>query len=175
MAEQEVMKREVRTLHEMMEERRIEREGAETTHLVHQHTHAVESEEPRGGFDSEEDDEDREPSDDDSDDDTHSISTVMPHELERVEEEDEDQLAEEERRVREDHLLEGGKHEEEDLLESEEERERRREDLGLGRPRTPEPSCMGLDYSSLLNSVPRRAITPPLSQQMSTSEDVYDR
>jgi hypothetical protein len=99
----------------------------------------------------------------------------MPHELERVEEEDEDQLAEEERRVREDHLLEGGKHEEEDLLESEEERERRREDLGLGRPRTPEPSCMGLDYSSLLNSVPRRAITPPLSQQMSTSEDVYDR
>ena len=176
LAEQEAMKREVRTLREMMEERRIEREGAETAHLVHQHTHAVESEEPRGGFDMEEDDEDREASDEDSDDDTHSISTVMPHELERVEEEDEDQLAEEERRGREDHLLEGNKQEEEDLLESEEEeRERRREDLGLGRPRTPEPSRMGLDYSSLLSSVPRRAITPPLSQQVSSSEDVYDQ
>ena len=173
LAEQEAMKREVRTLREMMEERRIERDGAETAHLVHQHTHAVESEEPRGGFDMEEDDDDR---DDDSDDDTHSISTVVPHELERVEEEDEDQLAEEERREREDHPLEGEKQEEEDLLESEEEeRERRREDLVLGRPRTPEPSRMGLDYSSLLSSVPRRVITPPLSQQMSSSEDVYDQ
>jgi hypothetical protein len=176
LAEQEAMKREVRTLREMMEERRIEREGTETAHLVHQHTHAVESEEPRGGFDMEEDDEDRETSDDESDDDTQSISTVVPHELERVEEEDEDQLAEEERRGREDHLLEGEKQEEEDLLElEEEERERRREDLGFGRPRTPEPSRMGLDYSSLLSSVPRRAITPPLSQQMSSSEDVYDQ
>ena len=176
LAEQEAMKREVRTLREMMEEKRIEREGAETAHLVHQHTHAVESEEPSGGFDMEEDDDDRDISDDDSDDDTHSISTVVPHELERVEEEDEDQLAEEERRGRDDHLLEGEKQEEEDLLESEEEeRERRREDLGLGRPRTPEPSRMGLDYSSLLSSVPRRVISPPLSQQMTSSEDVYDQ
>ena len=177
LAEQEVMKREVRTLREMMEERRIERDGVETAHLVHQHTHSVETEEPRGGFDLEEDEEDREIIDDDSDDDAHSItSTVVPHELERVEEEDEDQLAEEERRGREDLVLEGEKQEEEDLLESEEEeRERRREDLGLGRPRTPEPSRMGLDYSSLLSSVPRRAITPPLSQQVASSEDVYDQ
>ena len=176
LAEQEVMKREVRTLREMMEERRIEREGTETAHLVHQHTHSVESEEPRGGFDMEEDDDDRDISDDDSDDDAHSISTVVPHELERVEEEDEDQLAEEERRGREDQLLESEKQEEEDLLESEEEeRERRRDEFGLGRARTPEPSRMGLDYSSLLNSVPRRAITPPLSQQMSSSEDMYDQ
>ena len=40
-----------------------------------------------------EEDEDREASNHDSDDDTQSISTVVPHELERVEEEDEDQLA----------------------------------------------------------------------------------
>ena len=33
----------------------------------------------------EEDEEDREITDEDSDDDAHSISTVMPHELERVE------------------------------------------------------------------------------------------
>ena len=173
LAEQEVMKREVRTLREMMEERRHERENAETALLVHQHMHAHESEEPRGGFDMEEDD-DRETSDDD-DDDVHSISTAVPHELERVEEEDEDQMAEEERRGREDKLLEGEKQEEEDLLDSEEEeRERRREDLGLGRPRTPEPSRMGLDYPSLLSSVPRRAsITSPLSQQASSSEDMY--
>jgi hypothetical protein len=177
LAEQKAMKRGVRTLREMMKERRIEREGAETAHLVHQHTHAVESEEPRGGFDMEEDDENRETSDDESDDDTQSISTVVLHELERVEEEEEDQLAEEERRGREDHLLEGEKQEEEDLLESEEgEGERRREDLGFGRPRTPEPSRMGLglDYSSLLGSVPRRAITPPLTQKMSSSEDDND-
>jgi hypothetical protein len=60
----------------------------------------------------------------------------VPHELERVEEE---------RRGREDKLLEGEKQEEEDLLDSEEEeRERPREDLGLGRPRTPEPSRMAV-------------------------------
>ena len=34
---------------------------------------------------------------------------------------------------------------------------------------------MGLDYSSLLRNVPRRVITPPLSQQMSSLEDVYDQ
>jgi hypothetical protein len=39
-----------------------------------------------------------------------------------------------------DKLLDGEKQEEEDLLDSEEEIERRRDDLGLGRPRTPERS-----------------------------------
>ena len=34
----------------MMEEWRHERENAETALLVHQHMHAHESEEPRGGF-----------------------------------------------------------------------------------------------------------------------------
>lgn len=172
LAEQEAMKREVRTLREMMEEGRLGRDGVETTH--HQHSHIHDSEEPRGGFDIE-DDEDREASDDDSDYDTRSISTVVPHELAPVDEEDEEQMAEEERRGREDKLLEAEK--QEDLLESEEEeRERRREDLGLGRPRTPEPTRMGLDYPSLLSTAPRRAsITSPLSQQMSSSEDVYDQ
>ena len=109
LAEREVMKREVRTLHEMMEERRHERENAETALLILQHMHAHESEEPRGGFDMEEDGE-RETSDDDNDD-VYSISTAVPHELERVEEE---------RRGHEDKLLEGEKQEEEDLLDSEE-------------------------------------------------------
>ncbi|KAF8816302.1 hypothetical protein BYT27DRAFT_7184144 [Phlegmacium glaucopus] len=177
LAEQEAMKREVRTLREMMEERRLEREREENALLAHQHPHTHEPEEPRGGFDMEEDEDDREMIDDDSDDDAHSITTVVPHELERVEEEDEDQMAEEERRGREDKLLEGEKHEEEDLLESEEEeRERRREDLGLGRPRTPEPTRLGLDYPSLLSNAPRRApITSSLSQPVSSSEDLYDQ
>ncbi|KAI0077601.1 hypothetical protein K474DRAFT_1661536 [Panus rudis PR-1116 ss-1] len=55
------------------------------------------------------------------DDDARSVATVVPHELERVEEEDEEQLAAE---------------------EEEEERRRRRDELG--RPRTPEPTGMGM-------------------------------
>ncbi|OBZ78501.1 hypothetical protein A0H81_02129 [Grifola frondosa] len=54
------------------------------------------------------------------DDDTRSIATVVAHELERVDEEDEDQLA----------------------ADEEEERRQRRDELG--RPRTPEPTGMGL-------------------------------
>ena len=54
------------------------------------------------------------------DDDTRSIATVVPHELEPVDEEDEEQIA----------------------AEEEEERRRRREELG--RPRTPEPTRMGM-------------------------------
>ncbi|KIJ11103.1 hypothetical protein PAXINDRAFT_138122 [Paxillus involutus ATCC 200175] len=58
----------------------------------------------------------------DDDDDASSIHTIVPHELERVEEEDEDQLVPEE--------------------EDDEDRRRRRDELG--RPRTPEPTGMGM-------------------------------
>jgi len=57
------------------------------------------------------------------DDDASSIHTIVPHELERVEEEDEDQLVSEE--------------------DDDEDRRRRRDELG--RPRTPEPTGMGMD------------------------------
>ncbi|EED77677.1 predicted protein [Postia placenta Mad-698-R] len=57
----------------------------------------------------------------DDDDDAHSVSTIVPHELDRVDEEDEEQLAAE---------------------EEEEQRRRRRDELG--RPRTPEPTGMGM-------------------------------
>ena len=78
---------------------------------------------------------------------------MAPHELERVKEEG--QMVGKERRGCKDKLLEGEEQEEEDLLDSEEEEiKRRREDLRLGRPRTPEPSRMGLDYPSLFSSVP---------------------
>ncbi|KAI0067017.1 hypothetical protein BV25DRAFT_1820172 [Artomyces pyxidatus] len=87
------------------------------------------------------------PEDDDSDfsaddDDTRSVTTVTPHELERVDEEDEEQLAAEE--------------------EEEEERRRRRDELG--RPRTPEPTGMGMydEDESKSHLAPRsRSTSPP--------------
>lgn len=60
----------------------------------------------------------------DDDDDARSIATVTPHELERVEEEDEEQL----------HLAEAE--------ENNDDRSCRRAELG--RPRTPEPSSLGI-------------------------------
>ncbi|KAH7921658.1 hypothetical protein BV22DRAFT_1132085 [Leucogyrophana mollusca] len=75
------------------------------------------------------------------DDDAGSIRTIVPHELERVEEEDEDQLVAEE--------------------EDDEDRRRRRDELG--RPRTPEPTGMGMveDYDESPNSKRRRRSTSP--------------
>jgi hypothetical protein len=88
LAEQENIKREVRTLHEMMEDRKLERERQRKplisfTNILMAHAHDLE--EPRGGFDMAEE-EYRETSDDDGDDDARSMSTVVPHELEHVEE-----------------------------------------------------------------------------------------
>ena len=114
-------------------------------------------------------------SDNDSDDNAHSTLTVVPHELEHVEEEDEDQMVEEERMEREDDKLsENEKHEDELLESEEEERERRREDLGLGRLRMSEPTRMGMDYPSLLSSAPQQSMTSPLAQ-LPVSDDVYDQ
>lgn len=75
------------------------------------------------------------------DNDAHSITTVIPHELERVEEEDEEQL----------HFAEE---------ESDDDRSRRRAELG--RPRTPEPSSLGIiedDESPRRNR--ERSSSPP--------------
>ena len=74
------------------------------------------------------------------DDDARSIVTVIPHELERVEEEDEEQL----------HLAE----------ESDEDRSRRRAELG--RPRTPEPSSLGiLEEDEVPGRNRERSSSPP--------------
>ena len=77
----------------------------------------------------------------DDDDDARSVRTVVPHELERVEEEDEDQLTAEE--------------------EDDEERRQRREELG--RPRTPEPTGMGLrddEYEPRAAKLRRGGVSP---------------
>ncbi|KAI0088767.1 hypothetical protein BDY19DRAFT_993606 [Irpex rosettiformis] len=109
LAEHEAIKQEVSAMREMMEERKREMEllrlrTQSPNQLRRLHSHV--------------DDQADEYSSDD--DDTRSISTVVPHELERVDEEDEDQIAAE---------------------EEEEERRRRSNEV---RPRTPEPTGMGM-------------------------------
>ena len=111
LAEHEAIKREVSSMRELMEERKREMEllriQSQSPHrLRRSHSHA----DDQGDGDYSHDD-----------DDARSIATVVPHELERVEEEDEEQIAAE---------------------EEEEERRRRRDELG--RPRTPEPTGMGM-------------------------------
>ncbi|KAG6879076.1 hypothetical protein C0992_005356 [Termitomyces sp. T32_za158] len=157
-AEQESIKSEVRALREMMETKRREVEGE----------HCVE---PRGGFDEEEDEE----SSVQDDGDVRSIRTIVPHELERVDEEDEEQLAaetysetrsaSEEEHERDEHdrqiQLEREALHEQAILEDEEERRRRNDELG--RPRTPEPTNLGFRngdaFSSHLSASKQTAAT----------------
>lgn len=60
-----------------------------------------------------------------NDDDAWSIRTIVPHELEWVEEEDEDQIAKQEE------------------PQDEDEEQRRTRRVEIGRPRTPEPMSLG--------------------------------
>ncbi|KAG5653877.1 hypothetical protein H0H81_009699 [Sphagnurus paluster] len=150
LAEQETIKREVRAIREIMEAKRREMEIEDERHSRAQAEH---EQEVRGGFDEEEDDAGIH----DDDDDARSISTIVPHELERVEEEDEEQLAAE----AEEHELyqsenqdsesEKSEHLEQQELDDDEEARRRRSDE-LGRPRTPEPTNLGLRDSDPFTS-----------------------
>ena len=150
LSEHEVIKREVSTLRELMEEEKRELDSVRGRR--------------RSGTLRAEDHDDSEYGGDD--DDARSIATVTPHELERVEEEDEEQLAAEE--------------------EEEEERQRRRDELG--RPRTPEPTGMGMDdkdihsrskmYLDVLNMHSRSPPPPlrePFALQPSTSSVSEER
>ena len=108
LAEHEAIKQEVSAMREMMEERKREMEllrlRTQSPNQLRRHRSHV-------------DDQSDEYSSDD--DDARSISTIVPHELERVDEEDEEQIA----------------------AEEEEERRRRSNEV---RPRTPEPTGMGM-------------------------------
>lgn len=139
LAEHEAIKREVSAMRELMEERKREMEllrlqTQSPTNLRRQRSH----------------------SDDDfasDDDDARSVSTVVPHELERVDEEDEESMAEAE----------------------EAERRQRQDEV---RPRTPEPTGMGMhedddepsNTSSHLRpqSPPAPAIPDELAQRLAT-------
>ena len=101
---------------------------------------------------------DDEPVESDEEDDVRSVGTVVPHELERVDEEDEEALAEDENSEKEYHRRQqrdkmakeesDGEESDEGEQETEDRERRREEDLGVGRPRTPEPSRFGLGDSS---------------------------
>ena len=137
---------------------------------------------------------DDEPLESDDEDDVRSVGTVVPHELERVDEEDEEALAEDENNEKEYHRRQqrdkmakeesDGEESDEGELETEDRQRRREEDLGVGRPRTPEPSRFGLgdtsrkvlSSSSPLAHAPPAAIAEPsnsnLTQAPTQSDDV---
>ncbi|KAG6839549.1 hypothetical protein C0991_001581, partial [Blastosporella zonata] len=143
LADQETIRLEVRALRELVETTKREEEQ--------QRDHPFEEEEDMH-----------------HDDDARSIATIMPHELDRVEEEDEEQLAaaeasssshEEERSSTPEEDL--SLHDREAALEAralEDEQERRRLSE-LGRPRTPEPTNLGM-RSTLANG---DTFAPPTS------------
>ncbi|KAL0569495.1 hypothetical protein V5O48_012477 [Marasmius crinis-equi] len=146
--EQETMRNEMTMLRDMMDA--LQRRGS--LHPPQSQSQAP----PSGSAGSHAPDEDVEmPSgegefDEDDVDDSRSVGTAVPHELERVEEEDEEAaMAEEEqeqeqearRRVDELDAEESGANGQEEE-EDEEERRRRRDELG--RPRTPEPTGLGM-------------------------------
>ncbi|KII83701.1 hypothetical protein PLICRDRAFT_437332 [Plicaturopsis crispa FD-325 SS-3] len=90
---------------------------------------------------------------DDDGDDARSVGTVVPHELERVEEEDEDEQAQE-RATRQ---------------EQEDEEDRRMTRVALGRPRTPEPSGMGMHTPEEEdNRPPSPSVVDELTQRLTT-------
>ncbi|KAH7882857.1 hypothetical protein F5I97DRAFT_1930483 [Phlebopus sp. FC_14] len=133
LAEHEAIKSEVASLREFMSERKRELEMSR---------HGATS--PSRDRNNENPDEMRRHDYQGEDDDASSIHTIVPHELERVEEEDEDQL----------------------IVEEEEEEDRRRRREELGRPRTPEPTGMGMveDDDESPNAKRRPRSSSPLRQ-----------
>ncbi|EKM56851.1 uncharacterized protein PHACADRAFT_254197 [Phanerochaete carnosa HHB-10118-sp] len=133
LAEHEAIKQEVSAMRELMEERKRDMEllrlqTQSPTNLRRQRSHS----------------DDEYASDDD---DARSISTVVPHELERVDEEDEESLA----------------------ADEEAERRQRQDEM---RPRTPEPTGMGMheddDEPSTTSSHlrPQSPATPAISDEL---------
>lgn len=128
LAEHDAIKREVSSLRETIDERRRSSMSPPNSMelLAHPHSHD-EHRRPDGheeGHSEFEEGDGDETEHDDDDDDARSISTIVPHELERVDEEDEEAAA---------------------LAEAAEDEDRRRRRDELGRPRTPEPSSMGME------------------------------
>lgn len=120
LAEHDAIKREVTSLRETLEETQRSSISPPNGHAHHAHGQAGEHHEGQQHHSAfEEGDEDVH-----DDDDVRSIATIVPHELERVEEEDEEAAA---------------------LAEAAEDEERRRRREELGRPRTPEPTGMGME------------------------------
>ncbi|KAJ6589137.1 hypothetical protein B0H19DRAFT_1103020 [Mycena capillaripes] len=169
-AEQEAIKQEVRTLRDLV--------GALRQGSASRDNHQGES---KAGFELEDDEGEM----DDDDSDAHSVATVMPHALERVDEEDEEEELEDNRvgddmhegtydddKKDEDH--EAGRDTfrssspipEDIFREHDEDRAQRRAELG--RPRTPEPTNMGM-ARNLARSTTLRSPLGPSSESATTS------
>ena len=143
LAEHEAVKREVSAMRDMMEERKREMDHMHMRPQSPTHLRRVEPHLDEHGGDYSDDD------------DARSIATVVPHELERVDEVDEEQIA----------------------AEEEEERRRRSDEV---RPRTPEPTGMGMDddehdsdaprhhaqHIEVAHPPPMREPSPPLRQAL---------
>ncbi|KAK7018571.1 glycosyltransferase family 69 protein [Favolaschia claudopus] len=125
-AEQEAIKQEVRTLRELVG---VLRQGSTDRDQA----------EPKGGFDVEDEEVDL----DDDDSDAQSIATVIPHALERVDEEDEEEAEGAVDEMDEFKQDRPSSPEHQDLFQDQEE-DREQRQAELGRPRTPEPTNMGM-------------------------------
>lgn len=159
--EQEEVRREVRSLREVVEAR-----IRESQH----HQEQTPGPAPRQGFDLEEDEDEIMHDDDDA----RSVSTITGHELDRVDEEDEpvDMEVEgedghsqgsEESSPAGSRLATSDEDGEKERREEDEERERRENAVGTGRPGTPEPV--------LPSSASSKRATSPLSQSTSSREN----
>lgn len=186
------MRKEVRDLRQLFEtrSREIMFEGDDEDGQHQQQENGNGLLEPRGGFDDHDEDDDiqhirmlDEVDDDEDMDDAGSVHTIVPHELESVEEEDEE-VAEAERdhhpridevdyaydradpidpeRERED---ESGKHvdDEHEVDHEDHHQMRKHENLNVGRPRTPEPSFGLREQPASSNEITVDTISPSLS------------
>ena len=92
-----------------------------------------------------------------------SVCTIVPHELESVEEGDEEQMAKRQQQPRQE--------EEEEGDEEEEQEETRRRRADLARPRTPEPTGLGMTTHHLTLEDDEE----PRQQQPSSSNSTIDQ
>ncbi|KAF8629365.1 hypothetical protein AX17_005661 [Amanita inopinata Kibby_2008] len=156
LAEQEALKREMRVLRDMMESREREMVLTDQEHLRGRESEREKEEQemrkPRSNFDD----------DDDDDDDARSVATVVPQELERIDEEDEEHV-EAEQYIEESEI-------QEQELETEEEKHRRREELG--RPKTPEPTNLGLSVATSNDQLSSSQLSLPSSSPKSLTIEV---
>ncbi|EMD31989.1 hypothetical protein CERSUDRAFT_144523 [Gelatoporia subvermispora B] len=118
LAEHDAIKREVSSMRELMEERKRDME------ILRRHSGSPAAMPPPSREDFDPHSEELHDSFISDDDDARSVATVVPHELERVDEEDEEQLAAE--------------------AEEEDQRRQRRDELERERPKTPEPTGIGM-------------------------------
>lgn len=178
--EQETIRHEVRLLRDMMDA--VQRHDEPSQNTTSHKTRRQSNVEPQGGFDVDEEEE-TDAFDDEFEDDSRSVGTAVPHELERVDEEDEESAStvddeslpsqvdelDLEMAVREEARLQpsapdgtfDGEFEDNEVEEEQQPQE-------LGRPRTPEPSHLGMSTSR------SKALNSPLKHSQGLSSSVVD-